>query len=143
MSSEISIRQWIKNYNAGMYKDKSTEVQIEAGWYDWFCKDQALSNKTKRLAGKLKKIIGSPRFDVDKTYVFFKNNCPCDGKLYDDFRICEMDDTVDGRPLYTVTPASGFNSEFGKAAVFGRENNFERPLVLGSWDDIVEFFKSK
>lgn len=139
-SERISIRDFIKNYNSGMYKDKRVDVQCDAGWYDWFCKDAALCNKTKRLAGKLKKLIGSLRFDVDKTYVFFKNNCPMQGKLYDDFRICSLDtDEV----LYKVTPASGFDSSFGKSEVWGRENEFEVPIVSGSWEDVEEFFKSK
>ena len=141
--NSISIREWIKNYNAGMYKAKDVHTQIEAGWYDWFCSDSALCNKTKRLAGKLKKLIGSPRFDVDKTYVFFKNNCPMMGKLYDDFRICLMDDAGDSRPLYTITPAVGHDKDFGKAEVWGRENGFEKPIVSGSWEEVENFFKSK
>ena len=141
MSNEISIREWIKNYNAGMYKAKDVHTQIKAGWYDWFCKDSALCNKTKRLAGKLKKLIGSPKFNVDKTYVFFKNNCPMMGKLYDDFRICEIDG--EGTPLYTITPALGYDKDFGKSEVWGRENNFKESLVTGTWEEVENFFKSK
>lgn len=137
--NKISIREWVKNYNAGKYKNKDFHTQIEAGWYDWFCKDAALCNKTKRLAGKLKKLIGSPKIDVDKNYVFFKNNCPMMGKLYDDFRICDM---VTGDVIYTITPASGHDAEFGKSAVWGKENDFKEPLVTGSWENVEEFFKS-
>ena len=63
--------------------------------------------------------------DLDSTYVFFKNNCPFDGPLYDDFRICDIES---GNVLYTVTPKSGHT---GKAELWGRENDFEEPLKTG------------
>ena len=31
-------------------------VQIDAGWYDWFCKDTSLVNKTKRMGNIIKQI---------------------------------------------------------------------------------------
>ena len=46
-------------------------------WYDWFCKDTSLKRKGEALLKKLKLIASSNKFDNDKCYVFFKNNCPC------------------------------------------------------------------
>jgi hypothetical protein len=45
------------------------------------------------------KLTDSKRVNLDKMYVFFKNNCPMRGPLYDDFRICDKED---GKVLYTV-----------------------------------------
>lgn len=33
----ITVREWIKNYEAGKYDDPSFNVQCSAGWNDWFC----------------------------------------------------------------------------------------------------------
>jgi hypothetical protein len=141
MEKQVSIRQWLENYKAGKYDAKDVHTQIEAGWYDWFCSDKALAGKTRTLAGKLKSILGSKKFDIEKTYVFFKNNCPCVGKLYDDFRICKMDDKDDGRPLFTITPSCGHNSNLGVSEVWGQENDFQGPLVKGTWEDVKHWFK--
>ena len=63
--------------------------------------------------------------DLDSTYVFFKNNCPMDGPLYDDFRICDIES---GNVLYTVTPKCGHS---GMAELWGKDNNFEEPMKTG------------
>ena len=76
------------------------------------------------------------KFNPETTYVFFKNNCPCCGSLYDDFRICDIET---GDVIWTVIPSSGFD---GKAKLWGRENDFEMPIIDGSWKDIVEYFKN-
>lgn len=110
------------------------EKQNEA-WYDWFCKDTSLPGKTVTLVRKLKQIAFSPKFDLAKTYIFFKNNCPMYGdfKLYDDFRICDIET---GDVLFTVTP----RDPYGKAEVWGKENEFKEAIVSGTWKDVLTFF---
>ena len=68
---------------------------------------------------------------------FFKNNCPCNGSLYDDFRICDIDT---GDVIYTITPSSGHKVDEGAASVWGKENEFENELVNGTWQDVLDFF---
>jgi hypothetical protein len=34
--SEITVREFIKNYETGKYDSKDTGTMIAAGWYDWF-----------------------------------------------------------------------------------------------------------
>jgi len=42
-----------------------------------------------------------------------------------------------GNVIYTIVPRSGHT---GKAEVWGRENNFDGPLVQGKWKDVKTFF---
>lgn len=120
----------------------NTLQQIQRGynqdlWYDWFCKDSSLESRGEKLLDKLSRIAFSKKFDLTNTYVFFKNNCPMQGKLYDDFRICDL---KSGAVLFTVTPSSGHKSDNGMAEVWGKENDFEKPLVQGTWKDVIKFF---
>ena len=134
-NNERTITEWIEHFDNGDFESPDVSMQIDAGWYDWFCKDTSLRNKTRFLGKHLKTLIGSPKFDPDKTYVFFKNNCPVVGTLYDDFRICDIET---GDVLYTVTPRSGHS---GEAEVHGCENGFDGPLAKGTWKDIKKFFE--
>jgi len=134
---EKTVRQFILNYEKGAYDSASKDVMIEAGWYDWFCSDRDLKKKLDRLFPKVTQIAHSSKINMDTMYVFFKNNCPCNGSLYDDFRFC---DRRTGDVIYTVVPASGHNVCKGQAELWGRENNFKGPLVKGTWNDIKKFF---
>ena len=191
--SDICIRDYLNNYDNGMYDSADRSVQCDAGWYDWFCKDSSLKSKTVTLTRKLRQLILSPKVDIYKNYVFFKNNCGytlyddfricdldtgdvlytvcpkdsalksktvtltrklrqlilspkvdiyknyvffknnCGYTLYDDFRICDLDT---GDVLYTVTP----KDSSGNATVWGKDNNFDAPLVTGHWVDVKDFF---
>lgn len=106
-------------------------------WYDWFCKDSSLNRKGKDLLKKLKMIASSKKFDNDKCYVFFKNNCPLYGSLYDDFRICDKET---GDVLYCVVPKSGHKRDEGRGQLFGIDNDFKEPIIEGSWRDIKKWF---
>lgn len=108
-------------------------------FYDWFCKDSSLENKAKSLISKLKRIKDSSKIDTSKSYVFFKNNCPMVGSLYDDFRICDMET---GDVIYTIVPKSGHRSDDGLGEVWGRENKFNGPILRAYWKDIVKWFNS-
>ena len=130
MEKKLTITETLKQWKSG-------ELDINALWYDWFCKETSLVNKGKALLQRLNAISGSAKFDNDKTYVFFKNNCPCDGSLFDDFRICDI---KTGDVIYCVVPKSGYNSNYGKAEVWGRENKFDDPIIEGTWKEVKDWF---
>lgn len=123
MKQETTLRNWIINFQNELYSSADRKTQIEAGWYDWFCKDTSLSNKTKRMGSIIKRIKDGGKVDLDKTYVWFKNNCPLNGPLYDDFRIAEINT---GDVLFTTQIDCCWNDK--KYTVHGRYNNFEKPL---------------
>ncbi len=135
MEKELNIKVLL-----GMRKDKTltTEV-IEDLWYDWFCKRESILNKGKSLLSKLQQVVkaNNNKFDPEKTYTFFKNNCPMRGSLYDDFRICDIET---GKVLYTVTPKTGHNSNKGNSELWGKDNDFEKPLIDGAWEEVLNYF---
>lgn len=83
-----------------------------SGFYDWFCKDSSLEAKGKSLMNKVIKLIGSGRVNINtaETYVFFNNNCPFNGSLYDSFSIVDKEGDV----ILWATPKSGHT---GKAEI--------------------------
>ena len=136
-NKDLSIREWLAKFESGAYESQDRSTQCDAGWYDWFCKDERLAAKTRKLGRKLKQIAKSSKVDLDRHYVFFKNNCPMNGSLYDDFRVCDRET---GDVVYTITPRSGHKVMDGAAEVWGRENDFACALVVGTWKDVKEFF---
>ena len=86
-------------------------------FYDWFCKDSSLEVRAKKLKGLAKKLVDHLDLDKNKVYVFFKNNCPATGPLYDSLSICDMEQ---GNVICWATPKSGHT---GKAElyIFGKE----------------------
>jgi hypothetical protein len=135
--SNMNIATFAVRFLRGDFDLNDRKTQIEAGWYDWFCRDTSLAAKTQNLGKKVLRVMKSSKIDAEKNYVFFKNNCPMVGSLYDDFRIC---DVKTGNVIYTVVPRC---THSGKAEVWGRENNFKEPLVSGSWKDVKAFFGVK
>lgn len=140
MLNHETLRETIKAYRDGEYdKDRAESAQkIRKLWYDWFCKDSSLTNKGRSLLQKLNQIADSKKINMDKTYVWFKNNCPCNGCLYDDFRISDIES---GDVIFTITPKSGHKCDKGKAQLYGQENGFEAPIVEGTWKDIKDWFR--
>lgn len=137
-NKQINVKQWLENYSIGIYNDNSFKTQCNAGWYDWFCKDSSLAGKTKKLAPKVKRIAQSKKINQETMYVWFKNNCPMFGSLYDDFRFADIET---GDVIYTIIPSSGHDSEFGESSVWGRENDFNNPIIKGTWKDVCKFFE--
>ena len=139
MEKKMNLVEFAERFNNGEFGSRSRFVQIQAGWYDWFCSDVALAAKTEYLGSKVLSILDSKKFDKNKTYVFFKNNCPCVGALYDQFSICDIE-TCD--VLYCCQHLEKGSHGCDKAhwEIYGQENDFVEPLVQGTWNECKKWF---
>lgn len=129
MEKEITLREQIEAFQ----NDKSFPGSMSHcyNFYDWFCKDESLKGKAEKLMPKVIKFAKKMSIDLDRHYVFFKNNCPMSGSLYDDFRICDLETS---NVVYTVTPACGHS---GMAEVWGKENDFKGSLFEAeTWSEL-------
>lgn len=119
----VSLREWQKMYKKGDFKDSSFETVCKAGWYDWFCDRASLPNRLKKIALVVMGIT-CPEL-LDNYYVWFKNNCPCAGPLYDDVRFEPLGDQErDGR-YFVIT--RGDKREEKLWVLFTERSGFDRP----------------
>ena len=75
----------------------------------------------------VKLILTIGKVDLNNWYVWFKNNCPLNGPLYDDFRFAELET---GDVQFTIQIDCCWNKH--RYAVYGRtpdgEGNWDKPL---------------
>ena len=141
MKDRISIKEWINKFLSGEFDSQDVRVQIQAGWYDWFCKDSSLANKTKKMGNIVRQIKSGGKVNLDNWYVWFKNNCPLNGPLYDDFRFAKLDT---GDVQMTIQINCCWNKH--RYSVWGRrgedkEFEHENPLFeTDSLKDLVKWF---
>ena len=124
MANRMNVREWQVAFNNGEFDAADLYTQIDAGWYDWFCKDTSLKNKTKKMGNIVKCVKDGGRINLDTSYVWFKNNYPCVGRLYDDFRFSNLET---GNVLYTIC-IDDDRSDF-KFEVWGHDNDFNGMLI--------------
>src|SRR3989339_672703 len=95
MEKQITLSHWIQNFNQGEFDKKDTQTQIKAG-------------------GKV---------DLETCYVWFKNNCPLNGPLYDDFRIADIETNNN----LIVVQIDCIWNDF-KYTAYERLDGFEKPV---------------
>ena len=49
--TKITVREWLTNYKNGEYNNGDRNTMCKAGWWDWFCSDEALLGRLHRIAG--------------------------------------------------------------------------------------------
>ncbi len=121
---KTTLTQQLAAFEQGKFLDSDGDESGCYNFYDWFCSDKALKAKSKKLFKMVKRWVKQRNTDTDKVYVFFKNNCPMNGPLYDDFRICDVET---GDVIWTVIPKCGHS---GLAEVWGKQNEFGFGLIV-------------
>lgn len=136
MDKQIKLSEWIHRFKSGEFDKPDTTTQIKAGWFDWFCRDSSLVNKTIRMGNIVKQIKAGGKLDLETSYVWFKNNCPLNGPLYDDFRIADIENNNN---LFVVQIDCVWNDT--KYTVFERLDGFEKPVFqTESSRELVKWF---
>lgn len=120
MEEHISVREWQRRYKSGAFSSNERFVQCEAGWYDWFCRDEGLLGRLKRLAPLILGI--TEPVILDNYYLWLKNNCPVKGPLYDDVRFEPIEGERDGR-YFIVTHKSPW--EIHNWTIYTERRGFE------------------
>lgn len=144
MENNYSIKQWIEKFDNGDFNNKDRNVQIEAGWYDWFCDDSELRDRLYNMATIVKQLIRSPKLDLENMNVSFKNNCPIAFPLYDEIRFSE------GMGINDVKYWIDINSGFQKSvfAVFeikhALDTGFQESIFeCNTMNELIEWFNYK
>lgn len=139
MKERIALSEWIEKFINGEFDAEDCKTQILAGWYDWFCKDSSLKNKTKKMGNIIRQIKAGGKVNLENWYVWFKNNCPLNGPLYDDFRLAKLDT---GDVQMTIQIDCCWNQK--KFSVWGRKSEdgeFEHEKPLFETDSQRELVK--
>lgn len=136
MSSKLNFKAQLAAFRA----NAPEYVEDSYFFYDWFCSEKALKIKSKLLMTKAEKVVSKLGLDPETHYVFLKNNCPGNGKLYDSFSICTYDEK--GDVVVWCTPASGHASSYGGAELVDFrekvENEMEaKTIKANSWKELT------
>lgn len=122
MRENISIRQWQAMYRLGAFSGKDTAIQCEAGWYDWFCRNESLAGRLKQIAPAVMGITDP--FILDNYYIWFKNNCPVGGPLYDDVRFVPLSEEQKGKYFLVIKDSP---HEKAKWTLYTERYGFQEP----------------
>lgn len=118
---EIRVQEWLVKFENGEFDSGDVDTMIRAGWYDWFCGDKELRARLLKLAPMVKLVVESEYFDKTlPQYVFFKNNCPVDGKLYDSFSLCAKEN---GNVQWWISIKTGYKRGPETSVCHVRANN--------------------
>lgn len=150
INGEYTLKRWLElfsegkfNHTGNPYLDRT--IAIDAGAYDWW-NDTSACKWVSRLGNKIATIAKSKKVNLETNYVWYKQNCPCAGPLYDDFRIADIE-SGDVQFCISNLKRGCYGEDFSGWEVWDYSKSGEgsyatrKPVVKGTWRDVKKYFE--
>lgn len=141
MSTAISLRNFVDNYERGVY-DMPDQNAVNSIWHDRQVTELDIQRRTRPLAKKVMRFlkVAQTEVDMDKNYIYFRNTKTDDGEAYDTFSITEKDSK---KVLFFICPKIVHSAVKGKAQLLSVSDDRHYEIFGQTYGKALDELRSK